>query len=119
MWTPDRQRPPIYTVWEEILGWTLDRTAGLPKSQRFTFGQRIDTLSMDVMLRIVEAIYTREKLAILRQLNLWLEQLRALWRLVHKRQWISRKQLVYIQAKIDETGRMLGGWVKRQKGGAT
>jgi hypothetical protein len=115
---PDANRPPLYTVWEEILHWTLDRTAGLPKSQRFTFGQRIDTLSMDVMLGIVEAIYTREKLGILRQLNLWLEQLRVLWRLVQKREWISRKQLIYIQARIDEAGRMLGGWAKRQKGGA-
>jgi hypothetical protein len=113
----DMDRPPIYTVWEEILGWTLDRTAGFPKSQRFTFGQRIDGMSLDVMLGIVEAIYAREKLALLQQLNLWLEQLRVLWRLVQKREWISRKQLIYIQGRIDEAGRMLGGWIKRQRSG--
>ena len=29
------------------VGWTLDRTADFPKSQRFTFGQRLDNLSLD------------------------------------------------------------------------
>jgi len=33
---PDRNRPPVYTVWEEFCGWTFDRTAAIPKSQRFT-----------------------------------------------------------------------------------
>jgi hypothetical protein len=37
-------RPPLLTLLQEVLGWTLDRTADLPKSQRFTFGQRLDGL---------------------------------------------------------------------------
>ena len=43
---PDKQRPPIYTVWEEFCGWTFDRTAAVPKSQRLSFGQRIDALEL-------------------------------------------------------------------------
>ena len=39
---PDPERPPIYKVWEEVCGWTFDRTSAIPKSQRFTFGQKID-----------------------------------------------------------------------------
>ena len=38
--------PPIYTVLVEVVGWTLDRTAEIPKSQRFTFGQRLDNLAL-------------------------------------------------------------------------
>lgn len=36
------QRPPLATLLREIVWWTLDRTSAIPKSQRFTFGQRLD-----------------------------------------------------------------------------
>ena len=62
---PDPKRPPVYTVWEEFVGWTLDRTAGIPKSQRFTFGQRIDAYTLDVLELIVEATFTKDNLALL------------------------------------------------------
>jgi len=35
-------RPPLLTVLQKVVGWTLDRTADIPKSQRFTFGQRLN-----------------------------------------------------------------------------
>lgn len=115
---PDPERPPIYTVWEEVCGWTFDRTAAIPKSQRFTFGQKIDEKSLDVLLLVVRAIHKRDKLAELEEVNLKLEELRVLWRLVQKRGWISLKQLDFIQAKLDEAGRMVGGWLKQQRGKA-
>lgn len=113
---PDHERPPIYTVWEEFCGWTFDRTANIPKSQRFTFGQRIDAQTLDVLELIVCAIYRQEKLEILQQINLQLEVLRTLWRLVQKRGWITLQQLHFVQSKLDEAGRMIGGWIKQQYG---
>src|SRR5258708_6404378 len=44
-----RETPPLYTVAGQLVGWTLDRTADFPKSQRFTFGQRVDNLSLDCL----------------------------------------------------------------------
>ena len=111
---PDRDRPPLYTVWEEFCGWTFDRTAGIPKSQRFTFGQRIDATTLDVLLLIVRCIYVKERREGLQEINLRLEELRVLWRLVQKRTWISLRQLDYAQGRIDEAGRMVGGWLKQQ-----
>ena len=113
---PDRDRPPLYTVWEEFCGWTFDRTAAIPKGQRFTFGQRIDTITLDVLLLVIRAIHTREKIDDLEDVNLKLEELRVLWRLVQKRGWISLRQLDYAQRCIDEAGRMVGGWLKQQAG---
>jgi hypothetical protein len=37
-----RDAPPLYTIVGQLVGWTLERTADFPKSQRFTFGQRLD-----------------------------------------------------------------------------
>jgi len=107
-------KPPIYTLLVELTGWTLDRTADLPKSHRFTFGQRLDNLTLDALLLTTRAIYSdrTRKLALLPELNLMLEQLRVLWRLVHDRRWISQQQLLFVNSKIDEIGRMTGGWLR-------
>lgn len=107
-------KPPIYTVLVELTGWTLDRTADLPKSHRFTFGQRLDNLTLDALLLATRALYAERsrKPELLRDLNLLLEQLRVLWRLVHERRWISQQQLLFVNTKIDEIGRMTGGWLR-------
>jgi hypothetical protein len=55
-------------------------------------------------------------MAYLDEINLLLEELRVLWRLVQKRGWISLQQLDFMQGKLDEAGRMVGGWMKQQKG---
>jgi hypothetical protein len=63
----------------------------------------------------VRAIYTQrtEKRLILVDLNLQLEQLRVLWRVVHQQGWIGQQQLVYVIGRIDEVGRMVGGWLRQ------
>ena len=112
---PDAHRPPLYTVWEEFTGWTMDHTAKIPKSQRFTFGQRIDGRTLDVLELIVQCIYRTDRTTGLHRINLELEVLRVLWRVVQKRGWLSLNQLDYAQARIDEAGRMVGGWLKQQR----
>ena len=112
-----KDRPPIYTAVIDLAGWTLDRTASIPKSQRFTFGQRLDNLTLDSVMLVVKAIYSGSsgKKQCLKDLNLLLEQLRVLWRLVHDRRWISNQQLLFVNGKVDEIGRMAGGWLKQQE----
>jgi hypothetical protein len=106
--------PPIYTALVELTGWTLDRTADIPKSHRFSFGQRLDNLTLDALLLAVRALYTprTDKPPLLAELNLTLEQLRVLWRLLHDRRWISQQQLLFVNRQLDEIGRMTGGWLK-------
>ena len=108
--------PPILTVTEELLGWSLDRTAGFPKSHRFTFGQRIDGLMLTAIERIIISRYQPElRIQELKALNLDLEILRVLWRIVHSRKWISQSQLLFVSLRIDEVGRMAGAWLKATK----
>jgi len=108
------ERPPIYTLLTELTGWTLDRTAALPKSHRFTFGQRLDNLTIDALLLVTRALFSppSAKLPLLHELNLHLEQLRILWRLVYERHWISQQQLLFVNSRLDEIGRMTGGWIR-------
>jgi hypothetical protein len=108
-----KEKYPIYVSWSETLDWLLDRTERFPKSVRFSLSGRIAALGLDVMERIVEAIYSRRRAHILRQLNLDLEKLRVLLGISYRRRYISCRQYAYISAKIDETGKMAGGWAKQ------
>lgn len=108
-----QEPPPILTVTEDFLGWTLDRTAALPRSQRHTFGQRLDGLVLDALEHIITARYdVCARSDELRAVNLILEKLRVLWRIVHARAWISAQQLLYAAKCLDEIGRMAGAWLK-------
>lgn len=112
----------MYIKLVDLVAWTLDRTASVPKSHRFTFGERVDRLTLDCLELVIEAVYAPHggKLAPLRQLNLNLEKLRVLWRIICDRHWISTQQLLFVSQKLDEIGRMIGGWLRQldRRGGA-
>ena len=104
---------PIRVYWCSFV--VSYRTAGLPKSHRFTFGERVDRLTLDCLELIIEAIYAtpERKAAPLRRVNLNLEKLRVLWRLICDRHWISQQQLLFVAQRLDEIGHMVGGWLKQ------
>jgi hypothetical protein len=115
--TPSKphQEPPLYTLLMELTGWTLDRTADIPKNARFTFGQRVDNLTLDALCAAVRALRSpagSTRQGALKDLDLMLEQLRVLWRLVSQRRWISQQQLMFAARSVDEIGRMDGAWLK-------
>jgi hypothetical protein len=65
----------------------------------------------------VRAIYStgNQRHGYLSELNLRLEELRVLWRLIQQRDWITQRQLLYVGGVLDELGRMAGGWMKSQQ----
>lgn len=63
----DNLQPPIYTSMNELVLWTLNRTADFPKSQRFTFGHRIDGTTLDALALVVRP--TRNPMLLLRSLG--------------------------------------------------
>ena len=110
-------RPPLYTLLSEVVGWTMDRTADIPKNARFTFGQRLDNLALDALQSVVKAVFSPEagrKQGYLADLLLELEQMQVLWRLGQERRWFSQQQLLFISRKLDEAGRMANGWRQQQ-----
>lgn len=108
-------KPPLYTALSELAAWTLLRTADFPKSHRFTVGQRLDGLTLDALLLVTRALWSppAAKRPLLGELNLQLELLRVLWRLAHDQRWISQQQLIHVMGRIDEAGRMTGGWLRQ------
>lgn len=101
---------PIFVKWFDATDWILEAVEKFPKSVRFTLSGRMANITLDVMEGIIEAIYTKNRSHILARLNLNMEKLRVLFRISHKRRYISNQQYEHVSGLIDETGRMIGGW---------
>ncbi len=106
---------PIFILLTEFLKWLFARTESFPKSARFTFADRINNLGLDLFEMIIEARFSRNKELTLRGANLKLEKMRLLLRLSFEQRFLSLKQLEFGASKINEIGRMLGGWEKYAK----
>lgn len=103
---------PLFILWSSFINWLLDHTQKFPKHLRFTVTSRMDNYAIDVFEGIVEARYSENKGPILKRIDLSLEKLRLLIRISHERKYISHTSHEYAAKKIDEAGRMVGGWIK-------
>lgn len=99
----------------EFLEWLLVKTEKFPKKSRFTFVNRINNLSLDLVEDIIEAKYSRIKVDILKRANLKLEKLRILLRISHSQKYLDNRGYEYSIKSIDESGKMLGGWIKQKE----
>lgn len=64
---------------------------------------------------MVEAIFSSDRSALYRPVNLELEKLRVFLRLSHDRGLLGVEQLRYAIGEIDETGRMWHGWTGKSR----
>jgi len=107
---------PVFEKWSRTLDWILDTVEKYPRSARFTLSGRIANIGLDVMEKIIEAIYTKDRLPILRMINLYLEKLRVLFRISMERKYLSLRQFEFIAGELRESGQMIGGWQKHEAG---
>ena len=110
---PKKCELSIFVKWMEFLKWLLPITDKFPQKARFTFADRINNLALDIIENIIEAQYQKDKLLILRKANLELEKLRILIRISCDLHYISYKSYEFAVRSINETGKMLGGWIKQ------
>jgi len=106
--------PPVFVLWYDFTKWLLAKTEKFPKRVRFTLSRRIENLALDITQDLTVARYARNKARLLAEINAKLDQLRILLRLCHDMEILDHKGYRHASAKIDEAGRMLGGWKKQQ-----
>jgi len=106
---------PLFGHWYEFVKWLLDKTEKYPRKARFTFSNRIDNLALDIMEWIVDARYSRKK-DILYRIDLGMERLRVLLRMCHDKQYLDHKGYEFASKRINEAGKMVGGWRRQQEG---
>jgi len=105
---------PLFLHWTAFLEWLLVKTGKFPRSVRFTLSSRIDNVALDVLEALIEARYSRDKWAHLRRINLGIDKLRVLLRICHRLGHLDHRGYEYAAHKLDEAGRMTGGWMRQQ-----
>ena len=95
------QEIPAVTKLYDIILWFLPQVEKFPRDYKFTLGDRIVENLLDCLDTLIEAVYTKERHALLRKLNLNLEKLRHQTRLAKDLQALSIKKYEYISAEIN------------------
>ena len=72
-------------------------------------------LEMDVLERLIEATYSRQRAGMLDAANLAIEKLRFLFRLASDLRYLDLKRYEHAARGLDEIGRMVGGWIKANR----
>ncbi|NCN95084.1 diversity-generating retroelement protein Avd, partial [Candidatus Wolfebacteria bacterium] len=104
------QNLAIFEKTYELILWLYPTVNKFPKSQRFVLGQQIENTILEILKGIIEANQERDKLAYLKKISVELDKLRILVRLSKDLRFISIRQYSFAAEKINEIGKMLGGW---------
>jgi len=110
------EKETIVTKMYDLIKYLLPVVNRFPKDYKFTLGDRITNLVLDLLERLIEAYYTTNhdsKINLLYKNNLQLERMRFLIRLAHDFKLFSNQRFGYISSLIDEIGKMNGGWLKQ------
>jgi len=89
----------------------------IPKADRYTIWQRCENRSLEILEGFIRTTYLPQNMRPQHLLNIsaHVDMLRIFIRLCFDVKAISQKKFIDLQAKVDEIGRMLGGWIKSLK----
>ena len=92
--------------------WLLPKVENFPKAHKFTVGERLSANGLDMLCALVEASYARDKGGLLDEANRKVNSTRYLLRLAKDLNLMSGDSYGFSAERLDEVGRMLGGWRK-------
>src|SRR3990172_2156414 len=110
--TPQQAELTAITKAYDLVREITHRVAKFPRDFRFLLGDRILRNVYEVLDLLIEAKFSRDKVAILDRANLRLEQARFEIRPAHDEKLMSTHQYEVAARLVDETGRLVGGWRK-------
>lgn len=93
--------------------WLYAASNKFPKNQRFTLGQQLCNESLDIVRGIIRANASRNKAPVLYDVSVKLDTLRIFIRLAHDLRFLSGKQYAHAAERVNEIGKLLGGWMKK------
>ena len=97
----------IYKLWDEFKN-------HFSKKHRYTLGSKID----QYFLEVIESLFTasclnkEQKLPYLKKSGIKLDLLKFLLQISWELKVLDNKKYIILSEKLNEIGRMLGGWIK-------
>lgn len=99
-----------YKLWQEFL-------PNFPKSSKYTIGEKTDRLFVEVLEYTYVASYlqSNKKLDCVNKSSIKLDLLKFFLRIAWEIKSLDNKKYILISEKLDEIGKMLGGWIRQIK----
>ncbi len=109
---PNGDLPVVVNKAYEFSLWLIQKVEHFPRAYRFSIGDRLVSGVIDLLLRLVDAAYARDKRSILVEVNGMLNRMRYLLRLAKDLKLFKVDSYGYTAERVEEIGRMAGGWRK-------
>ena len=90
--------------------WLLVKVEKFPRSYRLTVGERLSVVSLDLLLRLVDASYSQHKREPLAAASTQVNAIRFLLRIARDLKLLPQAGHLYAAERLDEIGRLVGGW---------
>ena len=89
----------------------------MPKKDKYSLGERLQKTTLDLLELIITASFLERvtKSAYLEKSSIKLDLLKILIRLTHEIKAIDNKKYLLLEEKLQEIGKMLGGWIRSIK----
>ena len=87
----------------------------LPKQTRYTLGEKIDLLFIDILELIITARYLpqNQKMPLLQKASLKLDLLKFFLQVSWEIKTLDTKKYILLSKMLEEIGKILGGWQKQ------
>ena len=111
------KKETIITKTYDMLLYVIPILEKYPRTHKFILADRIENTLLNILDRLLEAYFsqTGDKNDLLKNVNIELEKLRYLIRLSYDLRCINIDKYEKITFKINEVGKMSGGWRKSLK----
>ncbi len=108
---------PLFARTYDLVVWLLHATERFPKSQRFVMAQRIQRTAFAFQDGLIEttALRASERVRRLETADAELAKLRYQLRTAFDLGWLSMGQFEHVSQMIDECGRLVGGWLRKER----
>ena len=106
---------PIIQKTYDLIKWYVPILNRLPRNHRFTLGERMITGLYEILEGLIQARYSKNKIAQLTALNTKLDILRYQTRLLAEFTLMDTQRYEYVAKQINAIGIDLGSWLKQQK----
>ncbi|NCO35068.1 MAG: diversity-generating retroelement protein Avd [Armatimonadetes bacterium] len=110
---------PLYPIIEktyDLVLWLYGRTEKFPRARKQSLGLRIENHVMDLYEALMAAPKSSRRRAQLDSASQSLDKLRGSLRIALGLRLISVRQFGFVSGLMEEIGRMLGGWLKKEGG---
>lgn len=109
------QMPLFQAVYKLYVAWHI-RCETIPKKDRFTIGQKTESLLLDMLTLIVTAYHTKDvatKKEILSKANMLLECAKITIRLAKDVKALEQRWYIEYENRLQEIGKQMGGWMRQ------